>query len=158
MSARFRSGQMKLVPFRVASADVINAGDMVFVYSTLDQIQAAEDITWNSSLATTQADFANVFAGIAYTSSAAGETDDVLVDVSSASVYEYPCASATFKTGAPIGPAKQSGNALESQKVVEATGTSCVGRTVEPKSSATTSIRVSFASAYHAHNTNAVVG
>lgn len=158
MSARFRSGQMKLVPFRVASADVITAGDMVFVYSTLDQIKAAEDITWDTNIATTQAAFANVFAGIAYTSSAAGETDDVLVDVSSASVYEYPCASATFKTGAPIGPAKQSGNALESQKVVEATGTSCVGRTVEPKSSATTSIRVSFASAYHAHNTNAVVG
>lgn len=158
MSFRFRNGQMKLVPFRVASASVIRPGDMVFVYSTLDQVKAAADITWNSTLATTQADFANVFAGIAHTGSASGDTDDILVDVSSSSVYEYPCASATFKTGAPIGPAKQSGNALESQKVVEATGTSCVGRTVEPKSSAATSIKVSFASAYSAHNTNAVVG
>ena len=158
MSARFRSGQMKLVLFRVASATVISQGDMVFVYSTLDQIKSAADFTWDTNIATTQAGFANVFAGIAYTGSASGETDDVLVDVSSASVYEFPCASATFKTGAPIGPAKQSGNYMENQKVVEATGTSSVGRTVEPKSSAATSIKVSFASAYAAHNTNAVVG
>lgn len=158
MSARFRSGQMKLVPFQVASATVIEPGDMVFVYSTLDQVKAAGDFTWDTNIATTQAGFVNVFAGIAYTGSASGETDDVLVDVSSNSIYEYPCASATFKTGAPVGPAKQSGNLLEPQKVVEAVGTSSCGRTVEPKSSAATSIRVSFASAYSAHNTNAVVG
>lgn len=159
MTARFRRGQMNLIPFPVDSSSVIAAGDLVFVYSSTGQVKRAADITWNSDTATTQADFVNVFAGVAYEKSDSGDTNDILVDVSSDSVYAYPCDSATFKAGAPIGPAKASGNALESQKVVEAAAvTSACGRTVESKTSAVTEIRVSFASAYHAHNTNAVVG
>lgn len=154
---RFRRGQVNLVPMPVGSDTVIAAGDMVWMETT-GEIFPASDFTWDTNIATTQAAFANVFAGIARESSAAGDTDDVHVDVSPDSVYAYPCASATFKAGAAVGPAKQSGNAMENQKVVGAVGTSSCGRTVESKTAAVTEIRVSFASALHAHNTNAVVG
>ena len=98
--------------------------------------------------------------GIARTASAAGETTNVQVDVSPEAVYEMDQASATIDIGTPVGPAKASGNALENQKVVASTGTSCIGRAAADYQSATTRVRVTLASAYHtaSSNVNANVG
>jgi len=154
-----RSGQQTLRSYPVASATVINIGDMVWTNS--GEVKAAGDFTWTTDLATTRANFAALFVGIARTPSAAGETTNVQVDVSPEAVYEIDQASAAIDIGTPIGPAKQSGNLLESQKVV-ATGdaTTCIGYAAYDYQSATTRVRVTFASARHSasSNVNANVG
>ena len=154
----FRSGQQKLVRFPVDSATVIAKGDMLF-WDT-DDAKPAGDFTWDSDLAATQAGFANVFIGIANAPSAAGETDDIDVDVSPDSVYEMTCASAAYKPGAPVGPDKASGNTLLSQALEAAVAASSVARTTKAAPSSSTKIHVSFASAYSVSsgNVNANVG
>ena len=89
---RFRSGQVELRRVRVDSGTVIEAGDLV--YLDTDDVKPASDFPWDTNLATTQAAFAAVFLGVAHTASADGETDDVSVDVSPHSVYEFDVASA----------------------------------------------------------------
>lgn len=83
------------------------------------------------------------------------------MDVSPNSVYQMTCASATFELDDRIGPAKQSGNALEDQKVVEvSTAAAACGRVMEKVTSAATTVKVSIASAQKVNsgNTNAIVG
>lgn len=81
---RYRHGDVQLRRLRVDSATVIEAGDLVWLDS--DDVKPASDFTWDTNLATTQAAFAAAFVGVAHTPSAAGETDDVAVDVSPHSV------------------------------------------------------------------------
>lgn len=58
--------------------------------------------------------------------------------VATGGVYSFPCASATFKAGDMVGPAKASGNALLSQKVVAVTVSSAaIGEVVEAGTSVT---------------------
>lgn len=153
-----RSGQQTLRSYPVASATVIAIGDMV--WSNSGEVKPAADYTWDTNLATTQGTFAAAFVGIARTPSAAGETTNVQVDVSPDAIYECDQASATIDIGTPVGPAKASGNALENQKIVAATATSCIGRAASDHQSAATRIRVNFASAFHtaSANVNANVG
>lgn len=158
-SAIFRGeGQAQLRSYPVLSATVIAKGDMLFLDS--GTVKPAASFTWDTNIATTQASFAAAFVGIAYTASANGETDPVQVDVSSESVWEFDMASATMLVGAPMGPAKASGNALENQKIVSATATSCIFRASDNYASATTRGKVTMASAYHtgSSNVNANVG
>lgn len=153
-----RNGQKTLRSYPVASATVISIGDML--WSNSGEVKPAADFTWDTNIATTQASFAALFVGIAVTPSASGETTNVQVDVSPEAVYECDQASATIDIGTPVGPAKASGNALENQKVVAATGTSCIGRAASDHQSATTRVRVTYASAFHtaSSNVNANVG
>lgn len=158
MRAIYRKGQQVLRSYPVASATVIAIGDMV--WSNSGEVKPNADYTWDTNLATTQGTHAAAFVGIALTPSAAGETNNVQVDVSPESVYEVDMASATIDIGTPVGPAKASGNALENQKVVAATATSCIGRAASDHQSATTRVLVTFASAFHtsSSNVNANVG
>jgi hypothetical protein len=58
--------------------------------------------------------------------------------VATGGVYEYDCASATFEVGDYVGPAKDTGNALLSNKVVAVSGEAlAVGRVVERGTSIT---------------------
>lgn len=160
MTGIFRSGQRKLVKLAVASATVIAKDDMVQLQSSPDQILAAAGTTWNSSLAQTQADFADRFAGIAYEKSANGDTDNVSVDVSSDSVYQFTVNSAAYEFGDPLGPDKDTGNALLSQTLEAAVAASSIARAAEDQSSAVTLLRVTFASAFwlSGGNANASLG
>ena len=96
----FRSGQVVLQKFRVESTSIVEPGDMVYLDET--HIRPASELTWNTDLATTQADFANVFVGIAHESSTDGEDAPVSIDVSSSSVYEFDVANATYDNGNPL--------------------------------------------------------
>lgn len=149
-------GQSTLRSYPVASATVIAKGDLVALVSSL--LVPAGSFTWTTDLATTQANFGSVFVGVAYTESANGETDNVQVDVSGESAWEYDCASATFLPGALVAPAKQSGNLLESQKLVAAVAAASIGRVHTGVTSATR-VRATFASARHtaSSNTDALV-
>jgi len=156
----FRSGQMKLVRYNVDADTVIEKGDMLWFESSDELVAPADDFPWDTNIATTQAGFADVFAGIANEPSAAGESDPISVDISPDSVYEMPCASAAYVPGATLGPDKASGDALLSQTLEGAASASSVARVVEQTSGAVTKVRVQFASAHSvsSNNANSAVG
>lgn len=155
MIAVRREGEMELRKYAVDSATVVAKGDLLFLDT--DDVKPAADFTWDTDLATTQAGFAAVFVGVAYESSASGESTAISVDIAP-TVYEFDCASATFQPGAGVAPAKDTGNALLSQKLVAATGTSCIGRTIGPVQTSVTRVKAKLGSAHQPLNVNANVG
>jgi hypothetical protein len=148
---RFRSGQIQLIKVRVDSATVIEAGDLVWLDS--DDAKPASDFTWTTNLATTQGNFAAKFLGVAHQGSANGETSPVSVDISPSSVYEFDVNAATYEVGATLGP-DESSSALQSQKLEAATAISAIARAAEFAAATTTTLRVTFASAYHMNSAN----
>ncbi len=154
----FRSGQVVLQKFRVESTSVIEPGDMVYLDETL--IRPASELSWSTDLATTQQNFANVFAGIAHEASADGEEAAVSIDVSSASVYEFDVTSSTYDNGNRLGPAGASSKLLNQQLAYVNSGSQAIGRAAEFVDQMTTRLRVTFASAYStcSSNSNAAIG
>lgn len=138
--AKFISGDMNPRPYPVDSGTDFQVGDLVFSDKADGfAVKPAADFTWNSTLATTQSDFALRFAGVVLATydgttfsgapSAYGlQTGEVMV--AQGGVWEMDCASSsTFYPGTLVGPAKQAGNALESQKVVQtSTEVTSIGR------------------------------
>src|SRR5690606_22209932 len=117
-------------------------------------------IAWDTDLETTQEAAAAVFLGVAEESTKNGQTDDISVDVSSESVYEMDCDSATYQGGDPIGPAKATGNAIVDQKVAETVAASAIGRVYRRTNGAASKVHVTFASAFttDSANSNAQIG
>lgn len=154
---RFRSGHVQLHQLRVDSGTVIEAGDLV--YLDTDDVKPASDFSWDTDLATTQGAFAAVFLGVAQHQSADGETDAISIDLSPTSVYEFDVNSATYEVGDSLGPDENS-SALMSQQLEAATEGCSIARAAEYKASASSTLRVTFASAYHtgSANTNASLG
>lgn len=157
---RYRHGPQLLVDCAVDSTTVIEAGDMV--YLDTDDVKPATSFTFTTNVATTQANFAAVFVGIANAQSRNGDTDDIAVDISNLSVYEMACASATAEIGddyAPDTTGATSSDTLMDQTLEQpAAATSAIARCVKRKVVASTVVEVVFASAYNPNNTNAVVG
>lgn len=136
MSSRYIRGETDPVIAPVLTAQAVAVGDIVGLSS--GNVVRAEDLAWDTDLATTQATWATKFLGVSGQKKVAntarvdtnGEDNAIRVDCSG--VYEFDCASATFAVGDLLGPAKQSGNALESQKVVAvATENLAIARVVE---------------------------
>lgn len=155
---RFRSGQVELHKVRVDSNTVIEAGDLVWLNT--DHAKPASAFTWTTDLATTQGNFAAVFLGVAHQSSAQGETDDISVDLSPLSVYEFDVDAATYEVGSLLGPDNLS-TALTSQRLTTVgSGTLAIARAAEYKAAASSTLRVQFASAFHpaSANVNAHIG
>jgi hypothetical protein len=155
---RFRSGQVQLARLRVDSGTVIEAGDMVFLDS--DDVKPASSFAWTTDLATTQAAFAASFLGIAHQQSADGETDDVSVDLSPHSVYEFDVNPAMYEVGDDLGPDEDSSTLMDQQ--LEAVGSTGLGiaRAIEYRAASSALLRVTFASAFHtgSANANATIG
>ena len=146
---RFRHGQMKLQKYPVASATVIERNDLLFFEASTLDVAPASSKEWDTDLLTTQAAFAEVFAGIAYEGSANLETDDISVDTSPDSVYEFAVASATYNTSQFLGPDEDATTVLMDQQLEAAVTASAVARPTEKATSAVTSLHVSFASVYN---------
>lgn len=134
---RYRYGDAKpVVSPPVVSATVVEIGDLV-----TNTPAPASAVAWASSIAGTQEAFHDVFLGVAAQRSRNGDTDSVRVNTTG--VHEFDCQSATFALGALVGPAKQAGNAIESQKVVAvATPNLAVGRIAKAYPTATTKVLV----------------
>lgn len=99
-------------------------------------VYPASDHVWNTNLATTQEEFHDAFLGVAGSQGSATDTDPIRTHT--AGVHQFDCASATFKVGDLVGPAKQSGNLLEDQKVVAvATANLATGRVAKAGTSVT---------------------
>ena len=136
----------------VATATAIALGDLTAQVS--GNAVAAGSFTWTTDLATTQTNFAAAFLGVAASRKDANvarvhgySTDNTLRTVQG--IWEFDCASASFAVGDLVGPAKQTGNLLEPQKVVSvATVALSIGRVVEATSSATR-VRVEIHSTLH---------
>lgn len=141
-SAIHRYGPARLQKYAVLSATVISKGDLVFYDS--GTVKPASSFTWDTDLATTQGAFAAAFVGVALEGSASGETTPISVDTGSISVWEMDCASTSFAAGASVGPAKQSGNALENKKLASAVAAASIGR-VHLGTSSATRVMASFA-------------
>ena len=154
----FRSGQVALQKLRVDFDTVIAMGDMVYLDGTV--VRPASELTWNTNLATTQQDFANVFLGIAHEPSADGETDPISVDVSAVSVYEFTVTASTFDNGALLGPDEGSSDLLNQQLALVGSAAQAVARAVEFADVMVTRLRVTFASAFttSSANANAAIG
>lgn len=146
-AAAWRYGETSPVIANVLTAQGVAVCDLVGVNS--GNLVRAEDETWVTDLATTQTNFRNRFlgasgqrktAGVAQ-ATGAGAANTLRVDTEG--VFEYDCAAATFNVGDLVGPAKDTGNALLSQKVV-AVGSAAlaIGRVNSLYSSNTTRVRV----------------
>jgi len=155
---RFRSGQVELHRLRVESDTVLEPGDLVFLDT--DNVKPASDFPFTTDLATTRANFAAAFLGICHQASAMGETDDVSIDLSPLSVYEYEVDSETFEVGSLLAPDGDS-DSIEAQRLAKvANAGHAIARAAEYKASAATLLRVQFASAFHtgSSNVNAAIG
>ena len=141
---------------RVLSATVIAIGDLCWLDTATGTVKPANSFTWTTNLATTQANFAAVFLGIATSASANGETSDVSVDVSGYSTYQIGCVLNLFETGDMLAPAQDGSNSLLSSSVVQKTATvaAAIGRAYHYVSPAGVSVTAQFASAYTVHSTN----
>jgi predicted RecA/RadA family phage recombinase len=112
---RWRYGDTNPVVLPVASATVIEIGDLV--YLDTDNAKPATMATFGANLAAAQKTLHDKFAGVAMQRSRAGDTGPIRV--ATTGVFEYPCASATFEVGARIGvDAAASGTALANQIAV----------------------------------------
>jgi hypothetical protein len=155
---RYRYGNVHLRKVRVDAATVIAAGDLVWLDG--DDVKPASDFAWDTNLATTQAAFAAAFLGVAHTPSAAGETDDVSVDVGPHSVYQFAVPSGTYEVGDDLGPDEGSSSLQSQQLEAVASAANAIARAAEYKSAASTLLKVTFASAFHtgSSNVNAAIG
>lgn len=112
---RWRYGETNPVVLPVASATVIEIGDLV--YFDAGTVKPASALTYGGSLAATQEAFHDKFAGVAMQQSRNGDTQDIRV--ATTGVFELPCASATFEVGARVGiDDNAGGTALVSQQVI----------------------------------------
>lgn len=125
------SGSPVVAP--VTNAQAVAVGDLVGISS--GNVVRAEDTAWDTNTSTTQAAFALLFLGssaqrkVANVARVYGNGQDNEIRVDTAGEWEYDCATANFAVGDLVGPAKDTGNALLSNKVVAvATENLAVGR------------------------------
>lgn len=139
-----RENHRQIIYAKVDTATVIVAGDLLWYDTSDDEVKPAADLTWNTNIATTQADFANVYAGVALASHAGGSgtVTNFPVDISPTSLYEFTCTSETHQLDETLGPAKASGDALLSNKLVKAAASSSMARTARLDASAAVKVLV----------------
>lgn len=155
---QFRSGTVQLQKVRVDAGTVIEPGDMV--YLDTDDVKPASAFTWTTDLATTQGAFAAKFLGIAHQGSEEGETDPVSVDVSPLAIYEFDAHSGTYEVGHLLGPDQVSSVLLDQKVVGVSSAAAAIARSAEYKATASSSLRVNFASAFFtgSGNVNSAIG
>lgn len=158
----FRSGQMDLRKFDVLSTDLIETGDMMWFDDTNNRARPANTFDHDTDLATTQGLFAAVFAGIAYGASSITDDDDITIDVSGVSIYEFTVASVTPQVGDPFGPDEDTDpdDTLLNQVLESAIATSSIARCTQFAAAAVTKLEMQFASAFNvaSNNVNNQVG
>jgi hypothetical protein len=117
---RYRFGLKETAAYAVASDTVIEQGDMLGIDVATGLVYPANDETWDTNLATTQAAFAAKFAGIAMDASPAGSTAPITVALTG--VFAMAQASATLALGASVSPAQVgTTEKIASQSVVAST-------------------------------------
>ena len=135
---RHRYGDTKKVKLPVASATVIEVGDLVWWDAANGLVKNAGAQTDQLTVVSNQAEFRNNFVGVAEERSRSGDTTPV--SVATAGVFEFDCASATFTVGQLVAATEHSGGTyLEDQSVITAGGRPflAIGRVAEAGASVT---------------------
>ena len=109
---RHRRGDPNPVYVPVASATVVEIGDMVGLSSNL--LVTASQTAFNTNEALTQDDFHALFLGVAMSQSRVGDTDAVWV--ATAGDFEFVADSGTYRFGEFVGP-ELTAMALEDQEI-----------------------------------------
>jgi hypothetical protein len=145
--------QRQLLALPAATTPAIAIGDAIIWVAGNSNCEPAASTVWNTNLATTQADFTNIFMGIAV-SAKAGATAGKLVqvDISPNSFREVPCTSETHDVVEYISMAKDTGNNLLSGTYVKAVAASSPFRIRRKDTAAATKVLVSWQSAYYGFN------
>ncbi len=155
---RFRSGIVDLHKVPVAASTIVAPGDLVF----LDEGKAkpAALFPMGETLAATKVAFAKVFIGIAHEASAAGETEEISVDLSPLAVYEVNIAPGASLFGGALAIDGTNTALRSSQLIVTTTANQAIARVARPIVEGETTARVMFASAFSvaSANASAVVG
>ena len=144
--------------FPVASATVIEVGDLLWWDSSTNTVKPASDFTYGASLEATQRAFKAKFVGVAMDRSRSGDTTDV--QVNAAGIVEFVCASATFDIGDLIGVDDNAGgDTLTDQQVIAVTDPSlALGKVNKREGSAVTTIEFElFPVAFHGEPRNPVM-
>ena len=152
---RHRKFDRDVLYLPAASGTVIEQGDLVAYDASNHAAYPASSETWDTDLATTQANFADNFVGVAITASPDGCEE---VGVATDGIFEFECAAAVFDPGDPIGPADSGSNSIEDQKVASAVAASSVGAVVKYYGSNTTAVLVRIASKLIPSNANISLG
>lgn len=114
--------------FAVASATVIEQGDLLYYDATNDEVLPASSLADAGTPAGNQEAFHDLFVGIAEQRSLAGETADIRVCTEG--VIELDCASASFAPNDFVGAAENSGGdgLLDQSCIGVATANLSIGR------------------------------
>lgn len=110
------------VQIGVASATVIEAGDLIFRDVSTGLAKNAAAQTDQLTEEDNQRVFANRFLGVAQDGSASGSTTDILVNCDPAAEFKFTCASETHEIGDLLAVDEAgNGTELEDQKLVKVT-------------------------------------
>ncbi|MEX0867573.1 MAG: hypothetical protein WD030_09460 [Pirellulales bacterium] len=141
---RWRYGDTSPVVFQVASATVIEIGDLLYVDD--DEVKPAGDQEDQASPAGNQELFHDSFAGVAMQQSPAGEAEPIRV--ATRGVFEFDASTGAYEIGDFLGPDENvAGDALENQKVTDVAGPNlAVGRCVRRPASVANSVLVEIVS------------
>ena len=128
--------------FPVASAVVIEIGDLLWWDDDNSTVKPMSDATYGASLAATQKTYAPLFVGMAADRSPSGKTDPIQVDTGG--VKKFVCASATFDPGDLVGVDDNvAGDTLEDQQVIAVANPSlAIGRVATRVSTAATEVEI----------------
>lgn len=136
-----------------ATTPAIVAGSPVIWNTSNNNIEPASSTVWNADLATTQADFTNIFMGIALDSKAGTVAGAMVkVDISPESVREFTCASEAHEVDEYMSMDKDSGNALLPSTLEKAVAASSPFRIRRKDGSAATKVLCSWQSAFWGFN------
>lgn len=136
-----------LVSIPAVSA-LIEAGDLVW-YSSGSASPASSQADAGSE-PLNQETFARLFLGVSQDRSPSGTTDNIIVDVSPLSEYQFACPSTTWNIGDLVGASENSGgDGLEDQQVELVTDPAeAIGVSVQEDSAAATTVKVLLFSRY----------
>jgi hypothetical protein len=135
----------------------ISIGDLCWIDSSDGyKVKGADAFAWTTNLATTQQNFAPVFAGVSAqrwdgTNLQAYGIKDGLLRIDTAGIFEFACAaSSSFNAGDLVGPDKAAGNALLPQQVVAVSAKNeAIGRVAQAVTSASTVLVEIFAAKFN---------
>lgn len=135
------------------AAIAVAPGDLVYRDVADGYDKPAGSFTWDTNLATTQPEFKAVFRGVSMARRFASQTTDggrTDGNILTTGEFRYPCAAlgGAQVVGALVGPAKQSGNLLEPQKVaIVATAALAIGVLTEDAATGATFLTFKISSA-----------
>lgn len=145
---RYLHGDTRPTPVQVATAQAVAVFDPLALGSGNNHVRP-EDVAWDTNEATTRTAFVAAFVGVSNQTKVAGTATvygssraNALV-CNAGGCYEYDAVSDTYVVGDLMGPAKQTGNLLETRKLKKVSAvTEAIARVVKDSGANATRVQV----------------